>query len=392
MTEIVNKQQGLKLHWLEEGLMVTELPENDQNIHEQHFGSADEVAFLLLSGGSTDIPKLIPKTHNQYELCIRLCSHEFNLNKESVYLAINPFAHTSSLGCPGLLGTLLAGGMIVIPKNIRPEYCFNLVKRFNVTFTCLVPPMVRIWTNYAKDTGKRLPDNMIVEVGSAKFLPSQALEAITFLGGRLTQWFGTGEGLLTRTKFDDSLEVKTQTQGSPVCDADEILIVDDFGNSIERGKVGELITRGPYTISRYWGDGEELTLNFTEEGYFRTGDLARITPEGNLIIEGRIKDVINKAGEKISINDIEEYFLQISGVLEIAVVGDIDEKHGEKIIAFCAVDKENIPNVSELRKKFFDGGIAQFKYPDEIVLLDKLPKTAVGKIDKRLLRERYLPR
>ena len=344
------------------------------------------IAFLLLSGGTTGIPKLIPRTHNEYELCIRLCSDEFDLNYSSAYLTVNPVSHTSTLGCPGILGVLFRGGKVVLTNTMRPRTCFDLVRTHDINVTCLVPSVVRQWVTYAKATRQRLPDEMIVEVGSAKFFPDQVREAKELLGGRLTQWFGMGEGLLTRTRFDDPDEVIVNMQGSLVCDIDEVHILKPDGTEAEPGEAGELVTRGPYTVRSYYNGDKVNKTSFTSDGFFRSGDLATMRPDNNLVVVGRIKDIVNRHGEKTPIDELEQLMLRHDAIYEAAVVSVVDFKGNEHISAYYSLVQDSALDPPEVKSYLQESGLATYKIPGHVVVVPAIPKTPVGKIDKECLR------
>ncbi|MFF8919310.1 (2,3-dihydroxybenzoyl)adenylate synthase [Streptomyces sp. NPDC015032] len=343
-----------------------------------------EPALLLLSGGTTGLPKLIPRTHDDYAYNMRACAEAMSVGADDVYLAVNQAAHNAALGCPGVLGTLLVGGKVVLSTSIRPDDVFPLIHRENVTITTLVPPLVRMWMDAARKKPVDL-SGVMLQVGSSKFNPLQAEEARKVLGCELTQWFGIGEGLLTYTRIDDSDDVLLNTEGRPLAEADEILVVDSAGKPVADGEEGELLTRGPYTIRGYYRAPEQNARAFTEDGYFRTGDLVVRRPDGNIVIVGRIKDVINRAGDKVPPEEVEEHLLAHPAVIDAAVVGVTDSVLGERCYAFVILRDSDVrpPEI----KAFLRGrGLAVYKIPDKVVPLDRFPHTAVGKVDKSALR------
>jgi mycobactin salicyl-AMP ligase len=205
------------------------------------------------------------------------------------------------------------------------------------------------------------------------------------LGCRLQQVFGMAEGLLNYTRLDDPDELVMTTQGRPLSPADEIRIIRTDGAQAAAGEVGELWTRGPYTLRGYYRAPEYNALAFTADGFFKTGDLVRQLPTGHLIVEGRVKDVINRGGENVSAGELEEHLLTHPAVRQVAVIGLPDERLGELVCAVIVADPARPPRLKELKAYLNGCGLARFKQPDQLVLLDELPTTAVGKINKREL-------
>ncbi len=207
-------------------------------------------------------------------------------------------------------------------------------------------------------------------------------------GPVLVQVFGMAEGLLCATRRDDPEDVVVETQGRPVSPDDEIRVVDENDKDVAPGDVGELICRGPYTIRGYYRAAEHNRAAFTDDGFYRTGDMVRVHPSGNLIVEGRRKDLINRGGEKISAEEVENLLLSHPAVLNAAVVAMPDPVLGERACAFVIPRAGAAPTLAELTRFLSeDKKIARFKLPERLELRDRLPMTAVGKISKKDLRE-----
>ncbi|WBQ07890.1 (2,3-dihydroxybenzoyl)adenylate synthase [Kribbella sp. CA-293567] len=343
-----------------------------------------EPALFLLSGGTTGLPKLIPRTHDDYAYNMLATAEALQVDSTSTYLAVNPVAHNSALGCPGLFGTLLAGGKVVLASTPRPAELFDLIREEQVTFTTLVPATVRLWIDHAQRNPVDL-SAVHLQIGSSKLTPGQAEEARKFLNCELSQWFGVGEGLLTHTRLDDPDEVILNTEGRPIAADDEIRVIDDEGNEVPDGVDGELVARGPYTIRGYYRAEQQNLGSFTPDGFFRTGDLVRRAPDGNIVVVGRLKDVINRAGDKVPAEDVEEQLVAHPGVRDAAVIGVEDATLGERTYAFVVLRDESI-ELPALKAFLRDRGLATYKIPDKLVPVAELPRTPVGKADKVALR------
>ncbi|MFI5798192.1 (2,3-dihydroxybenzoyl)adenylate synthase [Streptomyces sp. NPDC051677] len=351
---------------------------------------SSEVALLLLSGGTTGVPKLIPRTHDDYAYNVAACARVVEFDDSGVYLAANPVPHNAALGCPGALGALLLGGKTVLAANPSPDHVFPLIEQEGVTLTTLVPALALLWAEAAQTTPVDM-SALTIQVGSSKFGPAAADRVSTSLGCRLMNVYGIGEGLITHTRLDDSPEVVFGTEGRPVCPDDEIRIVDTDDQDVAVGVTGELLTRGPYTIRGYFAAPEHNRRAFTPDGFYRTGDLARMTDDGNIVIEGRLKDIIHHLGEKVSAEEVEGHVLTHPQVRDTAVVGIPDDDLDERLCVFVVLagdaDTAAAPiSLRTIREHIRARGLASYKLPDELIVVSDLPRTPVGKIDKKALK------
>ena len=375
-------------------LITTEDLTSVKGAPREHEGPRpSDVAFFLLSGGTTGLPKLIPRTHDDYAFQMRATAEAMGFDEHQAYLAALPVAHNAALGCPGALGALWAGGRAVLASSPSPDEVFPLIAQEKVTLTTLMPAVLSLWIDTAGLFQADL-SGLTIEVGGAVLNPEVGRKVRPALGATLTHWFGMAEGILVFTRREDGDEAAATTQGTPMCDADELLIVDEDDSPVAPGEVGQLLVRGPCVLRGYYNVEEHNRTVFTSEGYLRTGDLARMTPEGRLVITGRLKDVINRGGEKVSSDEVESHLTAHPGVRAAAVVPLPDRRLGEKICAFI-VAKGEAPSLSQLRELLRERGLADYKLPDRLEVVDALPQTNVGKIDKRrlaaLLDERDSP-
>ncbi|MBC6447516.1 (2,3-dihydroxybenzoyl)adenylate synthase [Actinokineospora xionganensis] len=350
---------------------------------------AADVALLLLSGGTTGVPKLIPRTHDDYAYNMFACAEVVEFAEDSVYLAANPVPHNAALGCPGALGALVVGGKAVLAGNPSPELVFPLITNEGVTHTALVPALALLWAETAHTSPVDMT-GMVIQVGSSKFSATAVDRVRTSLGCRLMNVYGIGEGLITSTRLSDPIELVYTCEGRPICPEDEIRVVDAEGNDVPTGVTGELLTRGPYTIRGYFAAPEVNRRSFTADGFYRSGDLARLTDDGNLVIEGRLKDIIHHLGEKVSAEEVESHVLTHSQIRDTAVVGVPDEQRDERLCVFVvqAADTGAPPTLRAIREHIRGRGLASYKLPDELIVVPDLPRTPVGKVDKNALRAR----
>ncbi|MFD9165182.1 (2,3-dihydroxybenzoyl)adenylate synthase [Streptomyces sp. NPDC059558] len=255
--------------------------------------SADQVAFFLLAGdaGSGAEPALVPRTHNDYAYQVRAAAELVALTENDVYLAALPAESNFALGCPGIVGTLSAGGTVVLVEGPEPAACLPVVERERVTVTSLLPASARLWLDAAATVGADLSSLRLVQVGGAPLPRATAARVGPELGCRLQQVSGRAEGLLTLTRPADPQETVLGTQGRPLSPDDEIRVVDADGRDVPDGEPGELLARGPGTPRGYYRAPDHTAHSFTSDGYFRTGDLARRTPDGNVVVTGRLPQI-----------------------------------------------------------------------------------------------------
>ncbi|MFI8456172.1 (2,3-dihydroxybenzoyl)adenylate synthase [Kitasatospora sp. NPDC085464] len=348
-----------------------------------------DVAFLQLSGGSTGVPKLIPRTHDDYIYSLRGSVELCALDADSVYLCVLPAAHNFPLSSPGSLGALYAGGRVVLCPQPAPETAFPLIEREGATVTGLVPPLALLWLDAAERGARGYESLEVLLVGGAKFSTEAARRVRPVLGCTLQQVFGMAEGLVNYTRLDDPEELITTTQGRPISPDDEVRIVDDQDRDLPDGATGHLLTRGPYTIRGYWNAPEHNAASFTADGFYRTGDLVRRTPTGHLVVEGRAKDQINRGGEKVAAEEIENHLLAHPAVHDAAVVSMPDPYLGERTCAYVVLRAEHLehpPKGVELKRFVRQRGLADYKVPDRVEFVEAFPATGIGKVSKKDLR------
>lgn len=353
--------------------------------------SAGEIALLQLSGGSTGTPKLIPRTHDDYLYSVRASADICGLDTSSVYLAVLPVAHNYPLSSPGTLGTLHAGGRIVLSPQSDPATAFALIAAQSVTHVSLVPALLLAWLNVATQDNRALASLRLLQVGGASLAADVARQVRPVFGCALQQVFGMAEGLVNYTRLADDEDRVIHTQGRPISADDELRIVDDDDRDLPRGAAGHLLTRGPYTIRGYFRAPEHNARAFTADGFYRTGDRVQLRGDGYLQVIGRAKDQINRAGEKIAAEEVEHHLLSHPLVGNAALVAVPDRWLGERSCAFIELASAGAaaPRLAiELKLHLRDRGLAAYKIPDRIEFVDRLPLTAPGKVAKQQLRER----
>jgi 2,3-dihydroxybenzoate-AMP ligase len=349
---------------------------------------SSDAAVFLLSGGTTGLPKLIARTHDDYEYNARRSAQVCGFAAGTVYLVALPAGHNFPLACPGILGTLMNGGRVVLARSPDPARILPLMSSERVVVTAAVPALAHRWIETVASGQQPRPQTLrLLQVGGARLAPEIAARVRPVLGADLQQVFGMAEGLLNYTRLDDPDEVKIATQGRPMCPDDEIRIVDDNGDPVPDGQTGVLLTRGPYTPRGYYRAAEHNARSFTPDGWYRTGDIVRLHPSGNLVVEGRDKDMINRGGEKISAEEVENLLYQVPGIAQVAAVAVPDPELGERVCAVVVPVAGEAPALEDIAAALTAMEVARYKIPERLLTVAELPLTKVGKVDKKALRE-----
>ena len=339
-------------------------------------------ALLLVSGGTTGLPKLIPRTHDDYVYNATASAQLCRLTGVDTYLVALPAAHNFPLACPGILGAMAVGATVVFSDDPSPEAAFATIERHGVTVTALVPALAKLWAQACEWEPVTPKTLRLLQVGGSKLEPEDARQVREALTPGLQQVFGMAEGLLNFTRLDDAPELLEHTQGRPLSPADEVRVVDAAGEPVTPGEEGELLVRGPYTINGYFRAGRDNERSFDPEGFYRSGDLVRLREDGYLVVTGRVKDVICRCGETIGAQDIEEQLLTHPAIWSAAAVPLPDPDLGEKVCA--AVVFSGTPlTLAEVNRYLDQRGVATHARPDMLVAIASLPMTPIGKIDKK---------
>jgi mycobactin salicyl-AMP ligase len=347
-------------------------------------GDTASSALLLVSGGTTGAPKLIPRTHDDYVYNATASAELCRLTADDVYLVALPAAHNFPLACPGILGAMTAGATIVFGTDPSPEAAFATMERYGVTVTALVPALAKLWAQACEWEPVTPTSLRLLQVGGAKLEAEDARQIRAVLTPGLQQVFGMAEGLLNFTRLDDPPERVDHTQGRPLCADDELRVVDAEGRAVASGEEGELLVRGPYTFNGYFRAGRANEHCFDPDGFYRSGDLVRLREDGYLEVTGRTKDVICRCGETIAAQGLEEQLLSHPAIWSAAAVAIPDPTLGEKICAAVVFAGPPV-TLAELNAHLDERGVAAHARPDMLVAMAALPTTPIGKIDKRAI-------
>ncbi|QOC94749.1 (2,3-dihydroxybenzoyl)adenylate synthase [Micromonospora craniellae] len=370
------------------GADLDRLLEHDPLPHERRTLPAD-VALLQMSGGTTGRPKLIPHTSETYLHSVRQSIPICGITENSVQLTAVPICHSMSVRSPGFLGVLSVGGTVVLAPNGSPDVVFPLIERHGITQSSIVPPLLLAWLNSSLKQQYDLSSLESLHVGGARLSVEAARRVKPELDVILQQGFGMAEGLVNYNRFDVDEETSLRCQGRPISPGDELLLLDDAGDPVPPGAPGHLLTRGPTTIRGYYRDPEENARSFTADGFYRTGDIIERYENGYLAVVGRSKDQINRGGEKVAPEEVENLILAHGSVHDVSVIGIPDQILGERVKAFVVLRAGADPatlKLSSIRAFLRERGLASYKLPDALEVVAEFPQTAVGKVSKRRQR------
>ena len=349
----------------------------------------EDPAAFQLSGGTTGIPKLIPRSHNDYHYNSKLASAVTGVGPDQVFLDVLPIAHNLPLACPGLQGYLLHGGRFVVANSTRSENIFALIERHRVTHIAVVPALLIRLINDPAIEKFNLSSLRVIQSGGQRLQPEVRRRTKELIPSVTVQEnFGMAEGMLMFVRFDDPEEVRMETVGRPLSPDDEVRLVDDDDREVAPGEVGELLARGPYTLRGYFGVPDYNARAFTSDGFYRSGDLMRLHPSGNYMVEGRKKDLINRGGEKISAEEIENLILTHPAVQNVACVPMPDPVLGERMCAFAILRRGAALSLRELAAFLLEQEIAKHKLPERLEIVGEFPLSPFGKVSKKDLTER----
>src|SRR5215470_14822051 len=366
-----------------EDLLAREPRASAQALSEVSIDPADPALFLL-SGGTTGIGKLIPRSHNDYLYNSKIAAAVCEIGEGDVLLDVLPIEHNLPLGCPGLQGFLLSGGTVVLGTSTRSRDVFELIQRHRVTHIHLVPALLIRWIDDPAIAGYDLSSVRVIQSGGQRLQPEVRRRAEHALPGCFIQEnFGMAEGLIMFVRSSDPPEVRQETCGRPASPDDEVYLVDAEGQVVPDGEPGELIVRGPYTLRGYFRSPEHNARAFTADGFYRSGDLLRKMPSGNYVVEGRVKDLINRGGEKISAEEVENLILGHPAVLNVACVPVPDPVLGERMCACVILRPGQHLTLPELVSFLVAQEIARHKLPERLAIFATFPLSPVGKVSKK---------
>jgi 2,3-dihydroxybenzoate-AMP ligase len=282
----------------------------------------------------------------------------------------------------------LHGGKVVLADTARAKDVFALIERQRITHVAVVPAILIRWINDPLIGNFDLSSLEVIQSGGQRLQPEVRRRTAELIPNAAVQEnFGMAEGMLMFVRLDDPPEVRMETVGRPLSPDDEVRLVDDLDNEVAPGEIGEFLARGPYTLRGYFAAAEYNARAFTPDGFYRSGDLMRLHPSGNYLVAGRKKDLINRGGEKISAEEIENLILMHPAAQNAACVPMPDPILGERMCAYVIVRPGMALSLGELVAFLSEQEIAKHKLPERLEVVTEFPLSAFGKVSKQALSD-----
>jgi non-ribosomal peptide synthetase component E (peptide arylation enzyme) len=344
-----------------------------------------DVGAFQLSGGTTGVPKIIPRFHAEYVGYANAWCNRLALSGEDVILWSLPITHNAGMLC-FLIPAILSGATLVLHSRFEIEEFLGTIERERVTVTGSIGPIAARLLDYEH------PESFDLSSVRLFVTLNRAAQIEEHLGVPAQCIYGITEGLLLASRPGSTARPRHETVGFPASPVDEVRILEPgLETEVTDGAIGELCFRGPSVLRGYYGDRAATEAAFTTDGFFRTGDLVRAHDvEGTryFSFEGRIKDNIDRGGEKFGVEPIEVFLASHPSILQAAVVGMPDPYLGERVCAFVIPRAGAAsPRVEDVGEFLLERGLAKFKLPERIELVDGFPVTSVGKLDRVALRQ-----
>jgi 2,3-dihydroxybenzoate-AMP ligase len=345
-----------------------------------------EVSMILLTGGTTGLPKAVPRTHNDYIASVEYHSKAWGITSEDTLLTAAPVGHAQAMH-NGVGSVFLNFCKYVITDSTDAEEICRVIEREKVTAFPTVPALVQRMVNLDNLGEYNLHSLKKIYCGGAPSPPELVRSVYDRIGCKFVNALGSSEGLGSMTRLNADLETICTTVGQKDCPYCQYKVLDQHGQEVPPGYEGELMAKGPTVFTGYFKSPEDNQTTFTRDGFFKTGDLAKIDESGTITITGRIKETILRGGETISAVAIERLIASHPGVAEVAVIGMPDKALGERICAYVTLKGGASLAFQELIAYLRSLGASVLQLPERLEIVDAIPRTKIGKADKKALKE-----
>ena len=344
-----------------------------------------EVSMILLTGGTTGVPKAVPRTHNDYIASVEYHSRAWEVTSNDVLLTVAPVSHAQGMH-NGVGGAFFNFAKYVLTDSTEAEDICKVIEREKVTAFPTVPALVQRIVSIPNLGDYDLSSLKKIYAGGAPSTPELVRSVYKKIGCKFVNTLGAAEGLGAMTRLDADIETVCTTVGKKDCPYSQYKVIDQYGQELPPGREGELIAKGPNIFSGYFKSEEDNRKTFTADGFFKTGDLAKIDASGTMTITGRIKETILRGGETISAVAIERMVAGHPAVEDAAVIGMPDKTFGERICAYVRLREGAALGLPELVAYLKGIGASVLQLPERLEIIDAIPLTKVGKADKLALK------
>jgi non-ribosomal peptide synthetase component E (peptide arylation enzyme) len=368
--------------------IISETPLTERNLARLAERRPDpmEVAHMGPTGGTTGAPKIVPRTHNSLITGIEYCSRSWEQSNEDINLIAGPIGHDLTF-TKGFIGSIITIGKVVFLDSTDDKDICETIEREKVTSIIWVPTLAQRMLQYAGLDKYDLRSLRKMHSAGGASHPELVRGVTERLGMKFYNGYGATEGMTTITRPTDSLETICSCVGRPTCPYDTYKVIDEDGKELPPNRPGELVLKGPGVFTGYYRNPEENKKAFTGDGYFRTGDVARIDEKGYITLTGRIKEMINRGGESISATEIEKLICRHPDVAAVAVIPVPDPLMGERACACIELKAGGKLTFDEIISFLKGQKASVLQLPERIEFIVAMPYTGAQKLDKRTLRE-----
>lgn len=359
------------------GPVVGDLPESSTR-------DPGDVAFILNTSGTVSI-KGVAHSHEEAQFSARTVASIMRAGPDDTMLCAIPMSWGGGL-CWGVRFALHTGACLLSMERWEPTVAADLLDRERGTFVYGPPTLARDLVALADQWR---PVNPLRMICAGAPIPRQlCVDARSRLGLQLVPGYGQTEHLHSALgRLDDPVELLTSTDGRALPGV-ELVALDEAGAPCGPGATGELACRGPNVSLGYWNQPELTRETYRPDGWQMTRDAGWFDDDGSLHVVGRLRDLIIRGGLNVSPREVEELLLRHPDVADVAVVGEPDERYGERICAFVVPKGAHGPELADLVASLADAGVARYKHPERVVTIDALPLTNTGKVRHAELRDR----
>jgi 2,3-dihydroxybenzoate-AMP ligase/mycobactin salicyl-AMP ligase len=347
----------------------------------------EEICHLMPTGGTTGLPKLVPRTHNDWFCNVEYRAKAWQRSPHDITLIATPVTHNMAIEV-SMNPSFLTGGKVVMIPSTHTKEILEAIEKERVTTTILAVAQVQQIVDFPELNRYNVSSLQVIATGGSYMPPETIRKVYNQLKCKFYNVYGSSEGPCTQTRFEDPDEVIFHTVGWPICPYDEFKVIDSSGHELPQGKEGELVVRGPCIFRGYYKSDAENREAFTPDGFYRTGDIAKFDREGRLIITGRSKDIVIRGGENISAKEVEGLISAYSKVDQVSVVGMPDPVLGERVCAFIIPKKGSTISFEEIISYLNEKKTSVLYLPERVEIIEEMPLTNVGKVDKKRLREK----